>query len=811
MYRFNAFNQKGNEVLNLAIKIAEEAKCSKVGIGCILYGMLAAEQNIAKNVLENVGLDKEQVADVIDRVYAKLFVQHQLTPDDFSPGAKAVIQKAFALSVRQRNYAGPDHLLIAMIMDRDQYVEDFLGFLDLDRETIARSFKEIMDKGDYDENNVEAAVGKTSNSCDEKYGKDLTAAARNGEIDPVIGRESEIKRVIQTLSRRTKNNPVLIGEPGVGKTAIVEGLALAIVNGKVPDILKNKKILVLDLAGMVAGSKYRGEFEERIKETIEKIKEDKNTILFIDELHTIIGAGSAEGSMDAANILKPSLARGELRVIGATTLNEYRKYIEKDAALERRFQPVIVSEPTRDESVAILIGLKDKYEAHHKVSINDEAIEAAVDLSIRYINDRFLPDKAIDLIDEAASKIRIDSIDTPPAIKEIQETISAVTKEKESAVNEQDFERAAKLRDNIKELDAKLKKETAKWKEKASEKRGTVTKETIAQIVSDWTGVPVVQLTKEESKRLLDLENILHKRVVGQNEAIDAISKAIRRGRVGLKDPKRPTGSFIFLGPTGVGKTELCKALSEAMFGDEKSMLRLDMSEYMEKHTVSKLIGSPPGYVGFEDGGQLTEKVRRKPYSVILFDEIEKAHPDVFNILLQILEDGRLTDSQGRTVDFKNTVIIMTSNVGARKITETNNTIGFSDSKDERETIKENIIKELNNVFRPEFLNRLDDIIVFNKLSKDEIKEITTKMLSVLSERLNGMNINITFSDSVVEKISDEGFDDKYGARPLRRAIQNKLEDKIAEKMLEEEIVPGDSVACDFDGEKFVFLKTNPN
>ena len=563
----------------------------------------------------------------------------------------------------------------------------------------------------------------------DKFGRDLTQAAKNGEIDPVIGREKEIQRVIQILSRRTKNNPVLIGEPGVGKTAVAEGLALEIAKGNVPEILKDKRVVSLDLTGMVAGAKYRGDFEERIKAAIDEVKKSKNTILFIDELHTIVGAGAAEGSADAANILKPSLARGDFQVIGATTLNEYRKYIEKDAALERRFQPVKVGEPTPEQAVQILKGLRDSYEAHHKVKITDEAINAAVTLSSRYIADRYLPDKAIDLIDEGASKVRLASLTSPDNVKELEDEIADYEKEKASAINEQDFERAARLRDEQKELQTKLDDAKKKWQEQQKGNSGEVTAEDIAKIVSEWTGIPVVQLTKEESERLLNMENVLHERVIGQSEAVTAIAKAIRRGRVGLKDPKRPVGSFIFLGPTGVGKTELCKALAEAMFGDENAMLRLDMSEYMEKHTVSKLIGSPPGYVGFEEGGQLTEKVRRKPYSVVLFDEIEKAHPDVFNMLLQILEDGRLTDSQGRTVDFKNTIIIMTSNVGARLITEKQSSLGFNSENEnaeesEKKDIKELVTGELRKVFRPEFLNRVDDIIVFNKLNKDEIKQI---------------------------------------------------------------------------------------
>ena len=644
----------------------------------------------------------------------------------------------------------------------------------------------------------------------EKFGRDLTKAAKNGEIDPVIGREKEIKRVIQILSRRTKNNPVLIGEPGVGKTAVAEGLALEIANGNVPEILRDKKVVSLDLTGMIAGAKYRGDFEERIKSAIDEVKKSKDTILFIDELHTIVGAGSAEGSADAANILKPSLARGDFQVIGATTINEYRKYIEKDAALERRFQPVKVGEPTKEQAVEILKGLRDSYEAHHKVRITNEAIEAAVNLSSRYIADRYLPDKAIDLIDEGASKVKLKGLTSPPDIKSLEELIDKLEQEKASAINEQDFERAAKLRDEQKNVQSQLDTAKKEWYENRENRNGEVTPEVIAEIVSEWTGIPVVQLTKEESERLLNLEKELHERVVGQNEAVSSVAKAIRRGRVGLKDPKRPIGSFIFLGPTGVGKTELCKALAAAMFGDENAMLRIDMSEYMEKHTVSRLVGSPPGYVGFDEGGQLTEKVRRKPYSVILFDEIEKAHPDVFNILLQILDDGRLTDSQGRTVDFKNTVIIMTSNIGAKLLTENHSSLGFTDENSENketENTKELVLGELKKAFRPEFINRIDDIIVFDRLSKDEIKEIAVKMLAGLKKRLSDMEIEIEFTDEAVSAIADKGFDEVYGARPLRRAITSDIEDPLSEKMLDGTIKANSKVKCDFADGKFTFAE----
>ena len=712
-------------------------------------------------------------------------------------------------------------MLLAILSESDSYAVAFLEELGVSVERLAQAVSKGMQGGADDgfggfENESAPNGSQKGGSALDKFGRDLTQAAKNGEIDPVIGREKEIQRVIQILSRRTKNNPVLIGEPGVGKTAVAEGLALEIAKGNVPEILKDKRVVSLDLTGMVAGAKYRGDFEERIKAAIDEVKKSKNTILFIDELHTIVGAGAAEGSADAANILKPSLARGDFQVIGATTLNEYRKYIEKDAALERRFQPVKVGEPTPEQAVQILKGLRDSYEAHHKVKITDEAINAAVTLSSRYIADRYLPDKAIDLIDEGASKVRLASLTSPDNVKELEDEIADYEKEKASAINEQDFERAARLRDEQKELQTKLDDAKKKWQEQQKGNSGEVTAEDIAKIVSEWTGIPVVQLTKEESERLLNMENVLHERVIGQSEAVTAIAKAIRRGRVGLKDPKRPVGSFIFLGPTGVGKTELCKALAEAMFGDENAMLRLDMSEYMEKHTVSKLIGSPPGYVGFEEGGQLTEKVRRKPYSVVLFDEIEKAHPDVFNMLLQILEDGRLTDSQGRTVDFKNTVIIMTSNVGARLITEKQSSLGFNSENEnaeesEKKDIKELVTGELRKVFRPEFLNRVDDIIVFNKLNKDEIKQIAVKMLETLENRLDKMNIKISFTDNAISEIADKGFDENYGARPLRRAIQNEIEDPLSEQMLEGKVKDGAVVTCDFSDGQFTFTTANAN
>lgn len=821
MYQFKGFTEKANKALNLAIESAEEMRHNYVGTEHILYGLVKEGSGVAATALNECGVTEDALREKLESINGTMSLV-ELTPDDFTPRTKRVLRAAVIISSKTGyTYVGTEHLLLAILSESDSYAVAFLEELGVSVERLAQAVSKGMQGGADDgfggfENESAPNGSQKGGSALDKFGRDLTQAAKNGEIDPVIGREKEIQRVIQILSRRTKNNPVLIGEPGVGKTAVAEGLALEIAKGNVPEILKDKRVVSLDLTGMVAGAKYRGDFEERIKAAIDEVKKSKNTILFIDELHTIVGAGAAEGSADAANILKPSLARGDFQVIGATTLNEYRKYIEKDAALERRFQPVKVGEPTPEQAVQILKGLRDSYEAHHKVKITDEAINAAVTLSSRYIADRYLPDKAIDLIDEGASKVRLASLTSPDNVKELEDEIADYEKEKASAINEQDFERAARLRDEQKELQTKLDDAKKKWQEQQKGNSGEVTAEDIAKIVSEWTGIPVVQLTKEESERLLNMENVLHERVIGQSEAVTAIAKAIRRGRVGLKDPKRPVGSFIFLGPTGVGKTELCKALAEAMFGDENAMLRLDMSEYMEKHTVSKLIGSPPGYVGFEEGGQLTEKVRRKPYSVVLFDEIEKAYPDVFNMLLQILEDGRLTDSQGRTVDFKNTIIIMTSNVGARLITEKQSSLGFNSENEnaeegEKKDIKELVTGELRKVFRPEFLNRVDDIIVFNKLNKDEIKQIAVKMLKTLENRLDKMNIKISFTDNAVSEIANKGFDENYGARPLRRAIQNEIEDPLSEQMLEGKVKDGAVVTCDFSDGQFTFTTANAN
>ena len=806
-YNFNGFTSKANDALNQAISSAEMLGHTYVGSEHLLLGLLKIGSGVAFAVLNKNGVTADKIEELI-RSKIGCGTPTKLSPDYFTPRAKKVIEVAMSgCSNLGKKYVGTEHLLIGILSEGDNYAIRFLNELGVDVAILtsqALNASGLENTANIKNNEQNAQDGKTPTLL--KYGRDLTKEAKEGKIDPVIGRQTEIERVIQILCRRTKNNPCLIGEPGVGKTAIIEGLAQQIADGNVPEILQNKKVFSLDLTGMVAGAKYRGDFEERIKAVIDEVTNDKNIILFIDEVHTIIGAGSAEGATDAANILKPQLARGEFQLIGATTISEYRKNIEKDSALERRFQPVTVSEPSEDDAVLILKGLKDKYEAHHKVKITDEAIGAAVKLSTRYISDRFLPDKAIDLIDEAASRVRLSASHIPPSIKDLEEQIKKAESEKDEAINSQEFERAAALRDTENELKEKYKKEKESWQNENSHATGEVTEQDIAEIVSSWTGVPVIKLTEEEGTRLLKLEDELHNRIVGQHQAVTAVAKAIRRGRVGLKDPKRPIGSFIFLGPTGVGKTELCKALASAMFGNENMMIRLDMSEYMEKHTVSRLVGSPPGYVGFEEGGQLTEKVRRNPYSVVLFDEIEKAHPDVFNMLLQILEDGILTDSQGRKVDFKNTVIIMTSNIGARLITDKKVSFGFGEPQDNQTDVKELVLGELKNTFRPEFLNRVDDIIVFSKLQKSEIELIAEKMLENLSERTKNLNITLEFDPSVKVKLAEIGFDAVYGARPLRREIQNKIEDALSEKLLDKSINNGDKVLCTYKDDAFQFI-----
>ncbi len=805
-YNFKGFTELANKALNEAIASAEGFGHTYIGSEHLLLGLLKTGEGVAFTLLSEKGVSTENIIELIEDTVG-LGNRTELSPENITPRAKRVIEKSLAFIRSGRaETVGTEHILYAILSESDNYAIRFLSELAVDiaalRAKTAEAAEQQSTLGEAERPREKKSGGKTPTL--DKFGRDLTADAAEGRIDPVIGRGEEIDRVIQILCRRTKNNACLIGEPGVGKTAIAEGLALKIVSGDIPELLKDKKLICLDLNGMVAGTKYRGDFEERIKSVIDEVVFREDIILFIDEVHSLIGAGSAEGATDAANILKPALARGELQLIGATTVAEYRKNIEKDAALERRFQPVNVSEPSEADAILILSGIKDKYEQYHNIIVTDGAVEAAVKLSARYITDRFLPDKAIDLIDEAGSRLRIKATSKTGEAALIREEISQIVAEKDKAIDSQDFEKAAGLRDKERELNSRLK--TAEEKQK-NQKAGTVTEENIAEIVSGWTGVPVSELTREESERLLNMEGVLHERIVGQEEAVRALSRAIRRGRTGLRDPNRPIGSFIFLGPTGVGKTELSKALAEAMFGDERAMIRLDMSEYMEKHTVSRLVGSPPGYVGFEEGGQLTEKIRRNPYSVLLFDEIEKAHPDVFNILLQILDDGILTDSQGRTVNFKNTVIIMTSNIGARLITEKKTTLGFggdeSAEKDQNE-IKGLVTAELKKEFRPEFLNRLDDIIVFHKLSRENIVEISKKLLKKLERRLSALEITVHFDGSVADAVAAVGFDPVYGARPLKRAISRDIEDMLSERLLDGSIKKGDSITVTHKDNSFI-------
>ncbi|NLY42692.1 MAG: ATP-dependent Clp protease ATP-binding subunit [Clostridiaceae bacterium] len=804
----NRFTERAEKALRMAHESAMEFGHNYVGTEHILLGLLREGGGVAARVLQSQGINSDRVARRIGELIG-IGERTGEQPAGLTPRTKRVLELSFIEARRMgHNYIGTEHILLGILREGDSVAVRILSDLGLDAQKAYNEILRLLSEEAPGVSGIPRSASTYANTPTlNQFGRDLTDMAREGKFDPIIGRDKEIERVIQILSRRTKNNPCLIGEPGVGKTAIAEGLAQKIVEGNIPEILKDKRVVTLDLSSMVAGAKYRGEFEERLKKAIDEIRKAGNVILFIDEMHTIIGAGAAEGAIDASNILKPSLARGELQVIGATTLDEYRKYVEKDAALERRFQPIIVGEPTVEETIQILKGIRDKYEAHHRVKITDGALEAAAKLSSRYITDRFLPDKAIDLIDEAASRVRLKAFTAPPDLKQLEEKIERICKEKEEAIRTQEFEKAARIRDEEQALRAQLEGMKNSWKQKSQTNMSTVTEEEIAEIISSWTGIPVKRLAEEEGERLLKMEEVLHKRVIGQDEAVRAIAKAIRRGRVGLKDPKRPTGSFIFLGPTGVGKTELSKALAEAMFGDEEAMIRIDMSEYMEKHTVSRLVGSPPGYVGYEEGGQLTEKVRRKPYSVILFDEIEKAHPDVFNILLQILEDGILTDSHGRRVDFRNTIIIMTSNVGARMITEPKK-LGFSVSKDSEkenyETIKSNVMDELKRTFRPEFLNRVDEIIVFHQLSEEHIKQIAALMLQRLIDRLKANGITVEVTDAAKGVLAKEGFDPVYGARPLRRAIQSKVEDVIAEEMLEGKIKTGDHIIIDGQEGKIV-------
>lgn len=805
MYEFTG---RANRVLEIAKEFSITHNYSFVGTEHILYGLVKEGEGLASKILTSQGLKPEYVEEEILRIDG---VMNTLESDpEFTPRAKRIIENSAKEAMRMgQNYVGTEHILLALMREIDSVAVRILIDTNIDPQRIFADLLRLLSEdspvANYSDSSFSSSVDTNTPTLNQ-YGKNLTALAKESKLDPVIGRKNEIQRIIEILSRRTKNNPVLIGEPGVGKTAVVEGLAQMIVDNKVPEILKNKKVVSLDMSAMVAGAKYRGDFEERLKNVLQEIKKAGNIILFIDEMHTIIGAGAAEGAMDAANILKPLLSRGEIQIIGATTLNEYRKHIEKDAALERRFQTVIVDEPTTEDTVKILSGLKDKYEAHHKVKITDEAIKAAVDLSERYINDRFLPDKAIDLIDEACSKIKLRTVTMPKNILDMENKIEKVSKEKEEAIISQSFEKAAKLRDEEKELKDKVNKARENWKKKGENKEASVNAEDIANVVSAWTKIPVTKLTKTESEKLKNLDLELKKRVIGQDDAVEALARAIKRARVGLQNENRPIGSFMFLGPTGVGKTELTKALAENLFGNENQLIRLDMSEFMEAHSVSKLIGSPPGYVGYDEGGQLTEQVRRKPYSIVLFDEIEKAHPDVFNMLLQILDDGRLTDSTGRTVSFKNTVIIMTSNAGARNIVE-HHSIGFmnkEDSKKDYEKTRDEVMAELKKIFRPEFLNRLDDIIVFKKLSNESIEKITKIMLDEFIKRLEKKNIKVDVSDDVIKYISKVGFDDTYGARPLRRAIQSKIEDKFAEEMLDGNIKENSNVKIDLKDDKIV-------
>ena len=801
----NKFTPRAEEALRLSQEAAEEMGHGYVGSEHLLLGLLREEEGIAHRVLSEYGVTDEMVCDVLQRSVGK-GTSGVAPSQGLTPRAKSVVELAVSESARMgSSYIGTEHLLMGILREGGNMALRILRAMGVDPKKMYSSI--VQKLNDTPHTVASGAADRGGRESDKKnktlaeFTRDLTEAARSGKLDPVIGREKEIQRVIQILSRRTKNNPVLIGEPGVGKTAIAEGLAERIASGDVPEELLDKKLLSLDLSGMVAGTKYRGEFEERIKNTLAEVKKAGNVILFIDELHTIVGAGSAEGAVDAANIIKPALGRGEIRVIGATTLNEYRKYIEKDAALERRFQPVTVGEPTPEATLEILKGLRDKYEAHHKLTITDEALEAAVQLSKRYIGDRFLPDKAIDLMDEAASQVRMTAEASSPDLKALEEKIAALHREKSEAVTAQDFEKAAQLRDIEKNYQEQVEIERDNWRKQMAQNRGSVTADDVAKVVAGWTGIPVTRLTEDESMRLLKLEEKLHQRVVGQDEAVNAVAKAIRRSRVGLKDPKRPIGSFLFLGPTGVGKTELCKTLAEAMFGDENAMVRIDMSEYMERHTVSRLIGSPPGYVGHEEGGQLTEKVRRKPYSVVLFDEIEKAHEDVWNILLQILEDGIVTDSQGRKVDFKNTIIVMTSNVGAKNITADAARLGFDggekDGKESEELrfdrIRDAVMADLKRTFRPEFLNRIDEIIVFRQLTEDNIRQIARRMLDITGARMAQQGITLEADDDAVAELARDGFDPQYGARPLRRAIQSMVEDAVAEQMLEGNLKSGDT------------------
>ncbi|HHU72035.1 MAG TPA: ATP-dependent Clp protease ATP-binding subunit [Clostridiales bacterium] len=817
---YDKFTDNAKNAINLAKESAYRLSHNYIGTEHLLMGLLQVE-GVARKVLVENGVNIEKILELVNQLIAPSNGVDLIDAGNFTPRSKRILDQSHKEAAKLKaSLVGTEHILIALIKESDCIAIRLLNTLGVNVQKVyidilaASGVDVSAAKGEYMAGKGKAKGKPSATPTLDQYSRDLTTYAREGKLDPVIGRETEIQRVVQILSRRTKNNPCLVGEPGVGKTAIAEGLALKIVEGNIPDTIKEKRVVTLDLSGMVAGSKYRGEFEERIKKVINEVISSGNVLLFIDEIHTIIGAGGAEGAIDASNILKPSLARGELQLIGATTREEYRKYIEKDAALERRFQPVVIEEPSEEEAIQILFGLRDKYEAHHSVRITDDALEAAVMLSSRYINDRYLPDKAIDLMDEAASKVRLSAFTSSPLIKELEEKIKRLEVEKEKAIKQEAYERAGEIKKQQEATREELDKEIVLDDKRKQEKQLVVSETEIADIISSWTKIPVRKLQEEEAERLQNLENILHERVVGQEEAVGAVAKAIRRGRVGLKDPNRPIGSFLFLGPTGVGKTELSKALAEAMFGSENSTIRVDMSEYMEKHSVSKLIGSPPGYVGYDDGGQLSEKVRQNPYSVILFDEIEKAHPDVFNILLQVLDDGHITDSQGRRVSFKNTIIIMTSNAGAQNIVEPKR-LGFASVTDETEDYKkmrEGVMDEVKRIFKPEFINRIDEIIVFHALSKENIKSIVSIMLNIIGKRISGqMSITMEVSNEAIDYLAETGFDPKFGARPLRRAIQSKIEDKMAEEILAGNIRQGDTVTIDYLDNEMVIKAKEPS
>lgn len=808
---FGRFTERAQKVLALAQEEALRLGHNNIGTEHILLGIVREGEGIAAKALSALGLSTEKIQKEVEALIGR---GQELTQTiHYTPRAKKVIELSMDEARKLgHSYVGTEHILLGLIREGEGVAARVLNNLGVSLNKARQQVLHLLGSNEAASSHQGGGSSNANTPTLDSLARDLTVVAREGSLDPVIGRGKEIQRVIEVLSRRTKNNPVLIGEPGVGKTAIAEGLAQQIVNNEVPEILRDKRVMTLDMGTVVAGTKYRGEFEDRLKKVMDEIRQAGNIILFIDELHTLIGAGGAEGAIDASNILKPSLARGELQCIGATTLDEYRKYIEKDAALERRFQPIQVDEPTLEESVQILKGLRDRYEAHHRVSISDEAIEQAVKLSDRYISDRFLPDKAIDLIDEAGSKVRLRSFTTPPNLKELEQKLESVRNEKDASVQSQEFEKAASLRDTEQRLREELEDTKKVWKEQQGKENSAVTVEDIAMVVSSWTGVPVSKLAQEETERLLNMEEILHSRVIGQEEAVKAVAKAVRRARAGLKDPKRPIGSFIFLGPTGVGKTELARALAESIFGDEDAMIRIDMSEYMEKHSTSRLVGSPPGYVGYEEGGQLTEKVRRKPYSVVLLDEIEKAHPDVFNILLQVLEDGRLTDSKGRTVDFRNTILIMTSNVGADTLKRSKH-LGFTveaEGQDYKD-MKGKVMAEMKRAFRPEFLNRIDEIIVFHSLEKPHLAEIVKLMADQLTKRLKEQEIDLELTKEAIDKIAEEGFDPEYGARPLRRAIQKHIEDRLSEELLKGVVQKGQKVTLDVDKGEFVVKSSAPS